>query len=155
MVFNTLKYVNIYNLTNYDLNSEMKRIKKVLKYALKKENIRNASFSVIIVDDSYIHKINKEYRNIDRPTDVISFALMDNDSCNTNDGILRLGDIYISIDKVKSQAKEYNHSEEREISFLAVHGLLHLLGYDHMNKKDEKIMFEKQELILNEQGITR
>ena len=155
MVFNTLKYVNIYNLTDYDLNNEIKLIKKVLKYALKKENIRNASFSVIIVDDSYIHKINKEYRNIDRPTDVISFALMDNDSCNTNDGILRLGDIYISIDKVKSQAKEYNHSEDREISFLAVHGLLHLLGYDHMNKKDEKIMFEKQELILNEQGITR
>ncbi len=155
MVFNTLKYVNIYNLTNYDLNSEIKLVKRVLKYALKKENIKNASFSVIIVDDSYIHKINKEYRNIDRPTDVISFALMDNDSCNTDDGILRLGDIYISIDKVKSQAKEYNHSEEREISFLAVHGLLHLLGYDHMNKKDEKIMFEKQELILNEQGITR
>ena len=155
MVLNTLKYVTIYNLTNYDLNSEIKLVKRVLKYALKKENIKNASFSVIIVDDSYIHKINKEYRNIDRPTDVISFALMDNDSCNTDDGILRLGDIYISIDKVKSQAKEYNHSEEREISFLAVHGLLHLLGYDHMNKKDEKIMFEKQELILNEQGITR
>ncbi len=155
MVFNTLKYVNVYNLTKYDLDEKIKLIKKVLKYALKKENIKNASFSVIIVDDSYIHKINKAYRNIDRATDVISFALMDNDSCNTNDGILRLGDIYISIDKVKSQAKEYNHSEEREISFLAVHGLLHLLGYNHMNKKDEKIMFEKQELILNEQGITR
>ena len=66
-----------------------------------------------------------------------------------------LGDIYISIDKVKEQAKEYGHSEKRELAFLAVHGLLHLLGYDHMEKEDEKVMFSRQELILDGYGITK
>lgn len=154
MVFNPLKNVKIYNLTNYRLNKEIKTIKKVLKHTLKVENVYKPCFSVIIVDDDYIHKINREYRNIDKPTDVISFALLDNDYENPKD-VMMLGDIYISIDKVFSQAKEYNHSITREIAFLSVHGLLHLLGYDHMNKKDEKIMFKKQEMILNEKNITR
>ena len=92
-------------------------------------------------------KINKEYRNIDKTTDVISFALEDEKRENFTK-IRLLGDIYISIDKAKEQAISYEHSLERELSFLAVHGLLHLLGYDHMTKEDEKIMFTKQKEIL-------
>lgn len=148
MAFNSIKF-DIYNETDEDLKHIEKEIKKVLKYACKEENLKNIEFNVIIVNNEYIHYLNKEYRNIDRPTDVISFALEDNKEENfTNVRIL--GDIYISIDKAKEQSNEYGHSLDREMCFLALHGLLHLLGYDHMNKKDEKIMFEKQELILNE-----
>ena len=107
--------------------------------------------SVSLVDNEFIHKINKEYRNIDRPTDVISFAFLDNEDrqqlYKSKEPVV-LGDIYISIDKAKEQASEYGHSLNRELSFLFVHGLLHLLGYDHMNEKDEKIMFKLQDEIL-------
>lgn len=154
MVFNSLKKFDIVNLTDNNLNKEIKIVKKVLKIALKMENVNKCYFSVIIVDDDYIHKINKEYRNIDRATDVISFALEDEEKENV-DGIRMLGDIYISIDKARVQALEYGHGLIRELSFLAVHGLLHLLGYDHMKEEDEKEMFRKQELILNEAGIKR
>ena len=148
MAFNSIKF-DIYNETDEDLKHIEKEIKKVLKEDFKEENLKNIEFNVIIVNNEYIHYLNKEYRNIDRPTDVISFALEDNKEENfTNVRIL--GDIYISIDKAKEQSNEYGHSLDREMCFLALHGLLHLLGYDHMNKKDEKIMFEKQELILNE-----
>lgn len=107
--------------------------------------------SVSLIDDKQIHDINKQYRDIDRPTDVISFAFMDNENIDLNKakGPIVLGDIYISIDHAKAQAKEYGHSEKREFSFLFVHGLLHLLGYDHMKKEDEDIMFPLQEDILN------
>lgn len=107
--------------------------------------------SVSLIDDKQIHDINKQYRNIDRPTDVISFAFMDNENVDLKKakGPIVLGDIYISIDHAKAQAKEYGHSEKREFSFLFVHGLLHLLGYDHMKKEDEDIMFPLQEDILN------
>ena len=111
-------------------------------------------FSVIIVDNKKIHEINKQYRGIDRPTDVISFALEDNEEIEF-DHYRVLGDIYISIDKVREQASEYGHSEKRELAFLTVHGFLHLLGYDHMKPEDEKIMFARQEEILNGFGITR
>lgn len=107
--------------------------------------------SVSLIDDKQMHDINKQYRNIDRPTDVISFAFMDNENVDLKKakGPIVLGDIYISIDHAKAQAKEYGHSEKREFSFLFVHGLLHLLGYDHMKKEDEDIMFPLQEDILN------
>jgi len=113
--------------------------------------------SVSIVDNRYIHKINKKYRHIDRPTDVISFAFLDSE--NNYDKVLFLpgpvvlGDIYISLEKAKEQAEEYGHSLHRELSFLFVHGLLHLLGYDHMNEEDEKEMFQLQEEILSEKGV--
>lgn len=129
-------------------------IKRLLEFIIKKEGLDNCIFNIIIVDNDYIHKLNKEYRNIDRPTDVISFALEDNkDFINYDFRVL--GDIYISKDKAKEQADTYGHSYLREMSFLTVHGLLHLLGYDHMNKNDEEIMFRKQEEILNEFGITK
>ena len=128
---------------------------EVLEPLLTYENVDNLEFNVIIINNEEIHKINKEYRGIDRPTDVISFALEDYKDIKYENDYRVLGDIYISIDKVKEQAKEYGHSEKRELAFLAVHGLLHLLGYDHMEKEDEKVMFSRQELILDGYGITK
>ena len=133
---------------------ELKDVEMVLNKAILEEKVGQVSFNVIIVDNDYIHKLNKEYRKIDRPTDVITFALEDYDDIKYEDFRL-LGDIYISLDKAKSQAIEYGHSFKREICFLAVHGFLHLLGYDHMKKEEEKIMFARQELILNEENITK
>lgn len=129
-------------------------LRKVIDKALESENVSNAIMNVIIIDNEKIHEINREYRGIDRPTDVISFALED-DKTFINTDFRVLGDIYISIDKVHEQAKIYGHSERRELSFLTVHGVLHLLGFDHMEKEDEVIMFKKQDEILNSLGITR
>ena len=113
--------------------------------------------SVSLIHNDLIHQINKEYRGVDRPTDVISFAFLDNekdrDSLLKKPGLIALGDIYISIDKAKEQAEEYGHSLHRELCFLFVHGLLHLLGYDHMKEEDEKIMFPLQEVILEKIGV--
>ncbi len=113
--------------------------------------------SVSLVDNEYIHYINREYRHIDRPTDVISFAFLDDgheyDKILFKKGLVALGDIYISVDKAIEQAKEYGHSIKRELSFLFVHGLLHLCGYDHMSKEDEEVMFALQDKILEEKGI--
>lgn len=152
MVFNKIKF-KIYNETEEDIKKYEKELKEVLKYALEKENLKDVVFNVIIVDNSYIHRLNKEYRGIDRVTDVISFALEDEKNENYTDKRI-LGDIYISLDKAKEQAKEYRHSLDREICFLAVHGLLHLLGYDHQNKEYEKIMFAKQKEILDGKRFT-
>ena len=133
-----------------DLNEE----RKIIEYALKHEKLENVEFNVIFVDSSTIQKINKEYRNIDRVTDVISFALEDDEDIKFEFGRL-LGDIYICTDRMKEQAKEYGHSLMREQGFLTVHGLLHLLGYDHMTKEDEEVMFKKQELILDGYGLKK
>ena len=127
--------------------------RNVLKKGLKKLNIDKCEFNIIIVNNDYIHELNKNYRSIDRETDVITFALEDDKTFNPIDRVL--GDIYISIDKAHSQAIEYGHSFIREFCFLGVHGMLHLLGYDHMTKNDEKIMFSLQEEILGEAGIVR
>ena len=134
---------------------ELETVEKVLYSAIEKEKLENVFFNVIIVDNDYIHELNKTYRNIDRETDVITFALEDEESIILPSEERILGDIYISIDKARSQAEEYNHSLLRELSFLAVHGFYHLLGYDHMTKKDEEIMFKKQEEVLESYGITR
>ena len=108
--------------------------------------------SVTIVDNDYIHEINKTYRHIDRPTDVISFAFLDDnpkrDELFQSGQMVVLGEIYISFEKAQEQAVNYGHSLERELKFLFVHGLLHLLGYDHMVKSDEEIMFRLQDEIL-------
>lgn len=105
---------------------------------------------VNVVDNRFIHQINKEYRGVDRPTDVISFAFLDDEDEKMIVGQkqISLGTILISFEKAEEQAKEYGHSLKREMSFLFVHGLLHLLGYDHMTKEDEKIMFTLQDEIL-------
>lgn len=134
---------------------ELDDVEKVLLSAIKKEKLEEVTFNLIIVDNNYIHELNSTYRGIDRETDVITFALEDEDSLVLPGSERILGDIYISIDKAKSQALEYGHSLLRELAFLAVHGFYHLLGYDHMTPEDEAIMFKKQEEVLEENGITR
>ena len=127
-------------------------IKKAFKHLkLKFDPI----ISVSLVDNTFIHEMNRDYRGIDRPTDVISFAFLDNEdraALYKGKEPVCLGDIYISVDKAKEQAEEYGHSIRRELSFLFVHGLLHLLGYDHMNKEDEEVMFKLQDEILPKEG---
>ena len=134
---------------------ELDTVEKVLYSAMEKEKLKDTSFNLIIVDNKYIHELNKTYRNIDRETDVITFALEDDETVVNGSDERILGDIYISLDKAKSQAEEYGHSLLRELSFLAVHGFYHLLGYDHMTEEDEKVMFGKQKEVLEEYGITR
>ena len=134
---------------------ELVTVEKVLNKALEKEKLNNVSFNLIIVDNKYIHELNKTYRNIDRETDVITFALEDDETVVNGSDERILGDIYISLDKAKTQAEEYGHSLLRELSFLAVHGFYHLLGYDHQTKEDEEVMFKKQEEVLESYGITR
>ncbi|MEE0684228.1 MAG: rRNA maturation RNase YbeY [Bacilli bacterium] len=146
--------LEIFNQTDEEI-SELETVKDVLNYAIKKENLENVIFNVIIVDNNYIHELNKNYRHIDRETDVITFALEDEKDMVIPDDERVLGDIYISIDKARSQAEEYGHSLLRELSFLAVHGFYHLLGYDHMTEEEEKIMFSKQEEVLHECNIER
>ncbi|HOO68526.1 MAG TPA: rRNA maturation RNase YbeY, partial [Bacilli bacterium] len=116
--------------------------------------VNNIEIGIIFVDNKKIKELNKEYRNIDRETDVITFRLEDYEKVSYNN-INVLGDIYISLDKAKSQSEEYGHSYLRELSFLVIHGFLHLLGYDHMNKEDEEKMFKLQEEILDGYGIKR
>lgn len=145
--------IEIFNKYSEEVK-ETQEIRNLIDYAIKYKKLDNLEFNVIFVDNEYIHKLNKEYRGIDRPTDVITFALEDGEEVDLNAWRI-LGDIYISIDKAKEQAIEYGHPFLRELAFLTVHGFLHLLGYDHMNKEDEKIMFNEQEEILNGYGITR
>ena len=106
--------------------------------------------SLIICGPIVIRRINREYRKIDKVTDVISFALLDDEEVIGEEDEIELGDIFINRQRVLSQAKEYGHSVKREFVFLFVHGLLHLLGYDHMNEEDEKIMFDLQRKIVGD-----
>ena len=143
----------IFNNTDKEIK-EIKLLNEYMKFATKKLDIEKGIFNIIFVSNEEIHNINKEYRNTDRVTDVISFALEDNPDIVYEDFRL-LGDIYIAIDVAYDQAIEYNHSREREVCFLATYGLLHLLGYDHMTPLEEKEMFGKQDELLDEYGIKR
>ncbi|KGA81203.1 rRNA maturation factor [Lysinibacillus fusiformis] len=135
-------------------------VEKLLQHAASVENIEpETEVSVTFVTNGTIQDINREYRGKDQPTDVISFALEElgeGEMALTFEGMPRiLGDIIISTDRAKEQAEEYNHSFERELGFLAVHGFLHLLGYDHMEPEEEKVMFTKQDEILQTFGLGR
>jgi len=143
----------IINETSEEIK-ELNEVKKLVFFALKYQKINNAIFNIIIVDEQKIQEINKNYRNKDSVTDVISFALEDDDTFIETD-VRILGDIYICLKRAKDQSVEYGHSFLREISFLTIHGLLHLLGYDHIEKEEEKVMFKLQEEILNEYGIKK
>lgn len=144
--------LNIVNKTNYnDLDKYYPLIKKYYKKTINILKLEDSyDLSLIIVGPKKIREINREYRKIDKPTDVISFAMIDSDDDLFYDDAIQLGDIFINRNKVLSQSKEYNHSIKREFVFLFVHGLLHLLGYDHMNLKDEKIMFSIQNKIVGD-----
>ena len=144
---------SIFNETDRDI-LELNTLNEYIKYVVKKLELEKCEFNIIVVDNDKIHEINKEYRNVDRETDVISFAMEDNMDVKY-DNFRLLGDIYISIDRVYSQAKEYGHSDLREICFLATHGILHLLGYDHMEPEDEKEMFDLQNELLDGYNIRR
>lgn len=146
--------IEIFNETDEEIK-ELETVEKVLYSAMEKEKLEDTSFNLIIVDNNYIHELNKNYRGIDRETDVITFALEDEDSLVVGENVRILGDIYISIDRARSQAVDYGHSFLRELSFLAVHGFYHLLGYDHQTKEEEEVMFGKQEEVLSSYGINR
>ena len=143
----------IFNELDRDIE-ELDVLNNYVKYVCDKLELDKCEFNIIIVDNKKIHQINREYRNVDRETDVISFAMEDNMDIKY-DNFRLLGDIYISIDKCYSQAEEYGHSKVREICFLATHGILHLLGYDHMNEEDEVKMFSLQNELLDGYDIKR
>lgn len=138
----------------YGYQKDYHYLKKVIKNVEKEEKIKNAIFSIIFVGEKEIQEINKNYRGINKVTDVISFAFEDTKNYQNNQ-IRVLGEIYICIPRMEEQANSYGHSKKRELSFLVVHGILHLLGYDHKTKEEESIMFTKQELILNAANIKR
>ena len=152
--------IDFHDETNSVNGEYIDMIHNLLIFASKEENVADKTeLSVSFVDNNEIQIINRNYRQIDKPTDVISFALEE-----TGDGEIDivgedipviLGDIVISVDKAIEQAKEYDHSLKRELGFLALHGFLHLLGYDHMNVEDEQKMFSRQEELLHAFGLTR
>lgn len=140
-------------IDEYGYDKDYSYLNELLDLAIEKLDV-DGVFTVIFIDDEVMHEMNNRYRGIDRTTDVLSFALNDEED-NFESDISMLGDIYVSIPKMVSQSLEYGHSEKRELSFLVIHGLLHLLGYDHMNKEDEKVMFSLQEEVLSDAGITK
>ena len=117
----------------------------------------DAEVSVTLTDDAHVHVLNREYRNVDRPTDVLSFALAESEEPEIigADGGVVLGDHVISLERAAAQAEEYGHSPLRELSFLTVHGMLHLLGYDHMEEEERLEMEEEQRRVMEELGIQR
>ncbi|MEA5026382.1 Endoribonuclease YbeY [bioreactor metagenome] len=143
IVINQCKEANIEALTKYyELIADQTQRKLKLD--------KQYSLSVIFVTDEQIKIINRDYRQIDKPTDVISFASLDHmEPFELEAEEVELGDIFISVDAINRQAAEYGHSNLREASFLFMHGLLHLLGYDHMTSQDESVMFTLQDTILD------
>lgn len=144
---------DIINNSSYKVE-ELEILKKYVEHITKKLEIEQAIFNIILVDEDEIHELNKSYRGVDRKTDVITFALEDGDGFK-NPEIRVLGDIYLCVAVAYEQAVLYGHSRIREICFLATHGILHLLGYDHMDEEEEKEMFSLQEELLNSYEITR
>jgi len=141
--------IKINYINQYDKN---KKYKKIIKYIINKgyKDLQLQELmiiSIVLMDNQGVQELNKKYRNIDKPTDVLSF---ENDS-----DIYEIGDIFISIDKIIEQAKELKHSTEFELSYIVVHGFLHCLGYNHIIDTDEIEMTEKQNLIMTGSKITR
>lgn len=143
-----------YSIVDNNLYQNYDYLKEVINHTLEVMDAKESIFTIIFVTKEEIYELNKQYRGVDRVTDVISFALEDVNDVSLSD-IRVLGDIYICIDRMKEQAIEYNHSETRELSFLTVHGLLHLLGYDHQTKEEEEVMFNLQRKILSDLNINR
>lgn len=143
----------IINNSGYEVE-ELEILDQYVKFVCQQEKIETAIFNIILVDKKEIQELNLNYRGIDRTTDVITFALEDGDGYK-NPNIRVLGDIYLCIPVAYEQAEIYGHSRIREICFLATHGILHLLGYDHMEEQEEKIMFAHQEELLSAYEINR
>ena len=157
--------LEIYDDTKNVPEEKIKLIEDVLNFAGSYLKLpENTEMSVTLMDNEHIHEINKKYRGVDKPTDVISFAIEEDDHDEVPiilpedeefDIPKNIGDIMVSMDKVKEQAEYLGHSEDRELGFLVVHGFLHLNGYDHMKEEDEKEMFGLQREILDSYGLTR
>lgn len=152
--------IDFHDKTNTVSEDIIDVLQRMMDYTATSEGISdNAEMSINFVTNQEIQELNRNYRQKDQPTDVLSFALqapnIDEVEIIGEEIPVTLGDIVISIDQAKVQAMEYNHSLQREIGFLAVHGFLHLLGYDHNNEENEKVMFEKQASILSEFGLER
>ena len=151
----------IVNFNNFGDKNLKQKITEIYEIALKEtHNKSNIVIDVTIVGRNTIKELNREHRNVDRVTDVLSFPLLENDELKSdlmhNENIqTELGDIVICKSRAIEQAKEYGHSLERELCFLALHGFLHVLGYDHMQKEDEMIMFPLQDKILNIANMPR
>ena len=156
--------LQLINETKHVTDHQLDLVRGVLEYAANYLSLpENTEMSVTLMDNKHIHEINKKYRGIDKPTDVISFA-MEEDG-DEDDIILpsdmefempkNLGDLMISMEKVAEQAEYLGHSQDRELGFLTVHGFLHLNGYDHMKAEDEKEMFSLQDEILDGYGLQR
>lgn len=149
------------NRTDFELTDELNALlERVCLESLEYEEFEDdCEISLSLVTDQEIHEINKQFRNIDSPTDVLSFPQLTFEEGETADvnenGEIVLGDIIISVDRAKEQAGEYGHSIERELSFLAVHSMLHLMGYDHIVQEEEEDMFRRQKEILIKAGIPR
>ncbi len=147
--------------TNSITDKQLHLLEELVNHAGREEGVEPGSeVSIMFVDNNRIKEINRDYRGKDQPTDVISFALDDEEEEEEpiifGDQIPHLlGEIVISVQKIADQAAEYGHSFERELGFLTVHGFLHLLGYDHMTEEDEKEMFGKQKVLLEQYGLTR
>lgn len=150
-----------YNKVEKQANEE-EIIQKVVEKVLELEGIQHdLDIYITLTNNEEIHKINKEYRSVDRPTDVLSFPMFEREEIP----LLRnpkkdeveeiLGDIIISIPKIKEQAEEYGHSYERELAYLTTHGMLHLLGYDHIIEEEKAVMREHEEAVLRELNILR
>jgi probable rRNA maturation factor len=142
----------IFNTTDEKIDTT--ELDSVIKFACKHLNIENPLLNIVIVDNKKIQEINRDYRGKDAVTDVISFAFEEVKDVDY-DGVRFLGEIYISYERCKEQAQDFGHSVKREFCYLAVHGLLHLLGYDHIKEEDKKVMRALEEEILNEYDITR
>ena len=143
-----------------DENEEyIKLIQKVVNKCFEVENLQDSNLyiSIILTNPKNIQEINKEHRNIDKPTDVLSFPMFEkNELENANfENTEVLGDVIISIERVKEQAIEYGHGFDRELAYMVVHGFYHLMGYDHMIEEDKVVMRAKEENVLNKLEIVR
>lgn len=136
---------------------EMAAVRRAILTVGRLYGAEDAEVSVTLTDDAHIHELNRTYRAVDRPTDVLSFALTESEEPEIvgGRGDEVLGDLVISLERVAAQADEYGHSPLRELSFLTVHGMLHLLGYDHMEEADRREMEEEQRIVMEELGISR
>jgi len=148
------------NFLDIEENQEyINSLKKVIDKCFEEEKLRdkNLYINIVLTNPENIRKINKEHRSIDKETDVLSFPMFEKEELEQRKEINQdvLGDIVISIEKVKEQAEEYGHSFERELAYMAVHGFYHLMGYDHMNENDKLLMRQKEENVLNKLNILK
>lgn len=151
-----MKNVDYIDEANLVTEEEKEMLTRLIHFTLEKENINfNYEVSMSFVTNEEIKLLNKSFREIDKKTDVLSFPLIEDFSAEFSENIHPIGDVVISIDQAKEQADTYNHTFKREIAFLTVHSLLHLLGYTHDTEAEEKEMFSRQEYILKEFGIER